>query len=552
MGHTHGMRRALGTAAICVLVGVGCSSGDDDADATEAALAAEIALEPGHELVGRLVVDLDDAGTPEIDVAGDERSFTVPVDGAATHHEIPIAGLRAEQDYTVTVRAGTESVELELRTGALPDDLPELEVETADPARMSDGFTLFNMLDLTDVLGDGSAEATSEDPPRSGYLVAVDAEGEIVWYHRTNHPIGDARQLDDGTILHEYNDTGARRIDLFGQTLEEWGGQIISGPLSRDSFDRPVLGDSSVEVATDAMHHEVGMLDNGNLVALSTELRTYEGFPAGGLCGEGESFGGSYDLIVDVVVEFTPDGEIVAEYPLADHFDPVGDPRDQNVCGLPFDEVFPNWLYRAQGFAEALDWTHANGVVEDPTGEYFTVSVRHLDAILQIERATGDLAWRFGPGGDFTIEDPADFPSFQHAPEWQYDGSLLLYDNGNQRAAAADAPDGAPPFSRAAQYRLDPETGTAELVWERVSTIDGEPTFAAFVGDADRMANGNVLVTDGGYADRPDGVTAQITEVVPDESGTGGEVVFDLRIADTERTYAIYRAERLGSFYPAA
>lgn len=142
------------------------------------------------------------------------------------------------------------------------------------------------------------------------------------------------------------------------------------------------------------------MLDNGNLVGLSTELLTYDGFDEA-LCDDEETFDGSYELISDVVVEFTPDGEIVAEYPVADHLDPVDDPRDQNVCGLSVDWVVPDWLYRAQGFSDALDWTHANGVIPDPSGDALTVSVRHLDAILQIDRATGELLWRFGPGGDF-------------------------------------------------------------------------------------------------------------------------------------------------------
>ena len=94
-----------------------------------------------------------------------------------------------------------------------------------------------------------------------------------------------------------------------------------------------------------------------------------------------------------------------------------------------------------------------------------------------------------------------------------------------------------------------PDAGTAEVVWQRTSTVDGEPSFASFVGDADRLENGNVLITDGGYADRPDGITAQITEVVPDDSEAGGRIVFDLRIAD-ERELIIYRAERIPTLYP--
>ena len=65
----------------------------------------------------------------------------------------------------------------------------------------------------------------------------------------------------------------------------------------------------------------------------------------------------------------------------------------------------------------------------------------------------------------------------------------------------------------------------------------------------DRLANGNVLITNGGYGeDRDDGVTSQIVEVVP-EGTDGGTEVFDLRFA-TDRGLIIYRAERVEDLYP--
>ncbi|MDZ7673494.1 MAG: aryl-sulfate sulfotransferase [Acidimicrobiales bacterium] len=542
------MRRFLSVAAVALILAGACSSDDDASPTTEASgdvgLAAEVELDDGHALVGRLTVDADEAVAPEIEVIGSERSFEIPVEEAATSHELPVAGLRAEQDYRVVVRAGDEEVDLDLQTGKLPFELP-LSVETADAERMSDGFTMFNLLRGGDLLDPGDPElAEGEEPPPAGLLVAVDADGEVVWYHQTPHPIGDVRPLSDGRILHEYNDTGARIIDLLGETQQEWAGEIVLGPLEIDEHGRRVAGDDAVEVAVDSMHHEVARLPDGNMLTISTEVRTYDGFDEP-LCDEAAGeFDGSYELIVDVIVEYTPDGEIVAEYPLADYFDPVNEARDQNVCGLPFADVFPNWLYAFQGNDDARDWTHANGVVPSPDGEALTVSVRHLSAVLQIDRETGELLWRFGPDGDFEIDDPADFSYYQHAPEWQDDGTLLLYDNGNNRPPA-DEPD----YSRAARYRLDPEAGTVEQVWSYTSQVDGEPAFAPFVGDADMLENGNVLITNGGYQGRDDGITAQLVEVVPD-GAEGGDVVFEARLDDPEVGYIVYRAERVPTFYP--
>ena len=56
--------------------------------------------------------------------------------------------------------------------------------------------------------------------------------------------------------------------------------------------------------------------------------------------------------------------------------------------------------------------------------------------------------------------------------------------------------------------------------------MGGAPAYAFFVGDADMLENGNVLITNGGIVDPPT-VAVQLVEVEP--TGTsGGNVVFEL------------------------
>ena len=67
------------------------------------------------------------------------------------------------------------------------------------------------------------------------------------------------------------------------------------------------------------------------------------------------------------------------------------------------------------------------------------ISSRHMSAVLAIRYAddangkSGDLLWRLGPGGDFTVHGSGELQYYQHAVEVQDDGSILLYDNGNMR-----------------------------------------------------------------------------------------------------------------------
>ena len=76
----------------------------------------------------------------------------------------------------------------------------------------------------------------------------------------------------------------------------------------------------------------------------------------------------------------------------------------------------------------------------------------------------------------------------------------------------------------------------------------GRALYARFLGDADRMDNGNVLIGHGGI-DMPDEyANVRIVEVVPD-GASGGEIVWDLSFGDPERQFISYRAERVPSLY---
>lgn len=517
-----------------------------------------------HPLLADLQLELPADLVPVVRLVGPDTTVDVPVPvpgDAATEHVILLAGMRADTDYTVEVdlvdEAGVAAGHLEditHTTGSLPEGLPPMTAAVSEPEQMAGGLTMFNLLDLRDDFApDENGDGSDEPPPPAGWIVMVDEAGEVVWYHNTPHPIGDVTQLADGTILHEFNDTAARRIDLRGETLEEWAGTVITGRLRNDAFGRQVVGDDPVVVDTDAMHHDHQILPDGTHATLSTELRVLDGFPEP-QCGEDPAtFDGTYHLVGDIVTIFEPDtGEIVEEFNLFDYFDPRSDPAGFNLCGLDFDFVFPNWVYREVDGA-ARDWTHANAIELDEANNTLIISIRHLDALIGLrwqddaEGEAGDLLWHSGPRGDMELLS-GEWHLHQHAPEVQPDGTLLLYDNGNNREGLG-GPD-APLYSRAVVFAIDPDAGTVEQLWEHRSTVDDAPAFAAFVGDADFLENGNVLITDGGLnglsanAD----LSAQLVEVVPDVTDGEDEVVFRFEV-EGGPGWLIYRSERIPSVY---
>ncbi len=469
--------------------------------------------------------------------------------------EALLAGLRADTTYTVEVQLLDDQClvgrtqPVTMTTGSLPDGLPSMVVDMAVPTATQDGVTLFNLLDIRE--GFGIEVDRGGQPPRTGWLVMVDRWGEVVWFHHTDHNMGDAEMLDDGTILVEYNDTLARRINLRGEILDEWAGSIITSRYLIDEYGRQVPGNDPVIVDTDSMHHEHSLLPDGSHATLSTEVRILDGFDTP-VCGEDPTgFDGSYHLIADIVVLFDPvSGEKLNEFSLFDYFDPRTDPVAFNLCGLPLPWVFPNWLY-APIDPLVRDWTHANAIEANTETNALLVSIRHLDAVIALRwkddanGPAGELLWHSGPLGDLELLD-GDWHRYQHAPEFGAGSSLLVYDNGNRRLGA----DGSPNFfSRAVEYVLDPDAKTISQVWEYRAEKDGTPLFAGFVGDVDRLANGNVLIVDGGLngAEPFPELSARIVEVVP-AGGSGGELVWGLEVQGGPG-WVVYRAERLSSVY---
>jgi arylsulfate sulfotransferase len=384
------------------------------------------------------------------------------------------------------------------------DELDTLEAEVIDPDRMEPGVT---MMDL------------------GRFLVILDQEGEIVWWWENPGGLGDARRLANGNLLVVlYDSISAVEIDMLGNVINRWSAANV----------RPIP-DGAIAVAADGFHHEVGELASGDLVALSSELRSFDDYPTS--VTDPTPREQPTNLVGDVVVVFGRDGSTVHSYSLLDLLDPYRYAYDS------FTTFF--WMDFYPGM-NGLDWAHANAVVEDPTDGGLVVSLRHQDAVVKID-ATGALAWILGPHDNWSpdfqpylltpIGEPFAWQYHQHSPELTPAGTLLLFDNGNF-GASPPAPALPDRHSRAVEYAIDEETMEVRQVWEYDA---GGTVFSAIVGDADHLPiTSNVLVHFGGAPFSGGiGLTQEVTRDEPPE------VVFEVRYGRV-----IYRAERLPSLYP--
>ena len=287
-----------------------------------------------------------------------------------------------------------------------------------EPGRAQDGYTLFAPMYgrnvwLIDMWGTIVHRWPTENMP--GNYGELLAGGNLLFAGRTMPP-----------AIPEFAGNGGQ-IAEYG-----WDGEVVW------EYRDPYLS------------HCFAPLSNGNLlvnkwrrVPAATARRVKGGQP--GTERAGEMYG-------EAVQEIDRAGKVVWEWLTFEHLDPETDaigplhPRDR--------------------------WTNLNALHEMPDGRVL-MSFRCIDTIAIVDRASGNIDWRWGPGNI----------AGQHDPTWIEDGTVLVFDNGaHRRNTTID-------YSRVVQ--VDPATD--EIVWEYKENPVHD--FSSFIcSGAQRLANGNTLI----------------------------------------------------------
>jgi len=550
-------RRCLALLAVAALLPLACTGDDGETGADGAAAeprppsgpvraagdGVEVEVGPGPHSVLTAVVDIrsEHPARPRLTAVSEadpDDRVEVPRPARRRHVVLALVGLRPATTYRIDLAGSPElralSGELAFTTGDLPRSLPEVITRADDRARP--GFTLVN------------AYPSSYAVPAPGILLAVDETGTVVWYHEDPQTISDVRQLPDGNLVYNSGNIGAREIDVLGNVVHDWTTDTRVRAGQTDRFGRPTYVDGATVVRTPRLHHEVAeLLPNGHWLALSQEVRTFRRFPDPG-CPPAPFPATERPQRGDVVVEYAPTGRVVHSISLLDSIDPRDEPGSQQ-CNLKTDQV-------ANGPQVFVDWSHANSAELFERQNVVLVSARNLSSVMAIRwrddghGPAGEVLWQLGPGQDFRLTRGEWFYR-QHAPEVEPNGNILLYDNGSQRPETDDekAP---PPYSRAVEYRLDrsgpPGTWTARQVWEhRIDTPVG-PVYSDFLGDADDIGGGHVLICHGAIEDPDTELNSSWTVEVERDSG---DIVLSLQIPAADGIgWRTYRAEHLDTWYP--
>ncbi len=356
-----------------------------------------------------------------------------------------------------------------------PSWLPEVEVTVHEPELMQSGATVFGLNTF------GRPELTGV----SAYF-AYDETGELVWHYPD--PDNEIRSNCDLEVMPDGNylihiENGWRVITPKGKTVME------------------VTAD---DLGLENIHHDVTFTPKGTFIAIANETQEMSvDWVAGGRVAP---------IKGEMLIEVDQNGEEIWRWSAFDHL---------NVNRVALEQT------RNDG---SLDWLHANGIQYFADDDSILMSLRSQSWIIKIDHKTGEVLWRLGYDGDFELSNRNPgagvvWFSAQHAPELHSDGTILIYDNGNERAWTDRQ------FSRAVMYQLDENNMTARQIWQYETDY-----YTDFVGDVDLLDNGNILVTAGGQ--RNNSGPAQIVEVTQD---TPAQEVWKMEIPD----YDIFRTTRL-------
>ena len=201
----------------------------------------------------------------------------------------------------------------------------------------------------------------------------------------------------------------------------------------------------------------------------------------------------------DLVLEVKPDGSTVSEWRSSEHLDS----QKHIICPLEHREA----------------WGGANDI-SAPDDSIFLISFRVLDTVAIVDRATGDFKWQWGPGQI----------SHQHNPTLLSNGNVLLLDNGAHRRG----------LSSSRIVEVDPATN--EIVWQYLP----DPLvsfFTHFTGGAERLPNGNTLITEG--------MTGRLFEVTPSNQIVWEYISPFLAKNQHGLNNGVFRAHRYGPDYLA-
>jgi arylsulfate sulfotransferase len=506
---------------------------------TSVTVVATSAADPSLTATVQITVLLPGAVTATANPLVAQYSFILPKDGNVTVHfgtstgyglqtwsqaaptgggtvNILVAGMTQNTTYhmsaSVQFADGTQFNDQDqtFTTGTIPTaNIPSIKVSNPSGVGAGNGIEL---LDLVNTTGNTNLISTA----------ATDLNGNMIWYISPAVPAGSLafplKLLANGHMMMDIS-TGSYNPGT-PSTIEETdlAGNIVWQTTA--SQMTAALASMGLNYTIGEFHHDLLPLPNGHLIVLANTVENYNDLPG---------YPGTTGVIGDLLIDLDQNRNPVWVWSSFDHLDVNRHPM-----------YFP-------------DWTHSNAILYSADDGNLLLSMRHQSWIIKIDyedgKGTGNIIWRLGEGGDFTLQggtDPVDWFYAQHGPKIITPNStgvfqLGVFDNGNNRivdssGTVCGSPGAVACYSTVPILSVDENVKTASIIWRYNPQV-----FSIFGGNVENLTNGDIEFDICAFSQTPPG--AQIMEVTDQQNA---QSVWQMNVSGQ---YA-YRAFRIPSLYP--
>jgi len=361
-------------------------------------------------------------------------------------------------------------------------------VKTYNKSKAYEGYTLFA-------------------PINSKTTYLIDNSGEV--RHKWNSeyfPGVSVYLLENGDLLRTTN-VGSEDFKMGG----------VGGGIEMLDWESKVVWSYKLASDTQIQHHDVEVMPNGNILLLGWESRSKDEALDAGVAAENID-PKSNSVWEDFIIEIDPKTkETIWEWHAWDHLvqdhdfskDNYGDIRQES------DRINANY-YK---YSNKPDWMHSNSVDYNEELNQVMLSVREFNEVWIIDHSTtinqaasseggdngkgGDLLYRWGNPEAYNAGTTEDRELFlQHNAQWiddglQGEGNILVFNNGDKTRAYSSVLELKPAMEGVTYSKADDGTySTTEVVWE-YTAADKSSLYASYISGAQRLPNGNTLVTAG-------------------------------------------------------
>ena len=222
-------------------------------------------------------------------------------------------------------------------------------------------------------------------------------------------------------------------------------------------------------------------------------------------------------LLDDTIYEVSWDGDILWEWICSEHFADFGFREDarnilsRNPNMRPVGGGVGDWMHlNSLSLLGPNPWFEAGDTRFHP--ENIIVSGRETNCVFIISKHSGEVVWKVGPYYDETPEKGLGWIIGQHHAHMiprglPGAGNILVYDNGGWAGYGSPnpgSPTGAKNALRDYSRVLEFDPVSLHIVWQHspreaglVHPTDSNRFYSPFISSAQRLPNGNTLITEG-------------------------------------------------------